>query len=376
MYKPSMFNFILEDGEEMILYNAMSGLPTACRIRKNHVSIVKDVLLKSDILIKPDESNSIISTLIQKGFLVASDLDEKQKREALFTEINSGSMLRLIVLPTEQCNYRCKYCYESFRRGKMLPETQEAVIKFVQKNIQRFSGIRLSWFGGEPLLAMDIIESMSMRLMEICKKAKRKYISDITTNGYLLSQDTFRKLLDLNVIEYQITIDGTKEIHDAKKPLINGNGTFDVVTNNIRESIQDYLRSDATKNWYMSYAMWDSNETQNRCFGMQCYNAVFKHLEKAKEGKNDMSSLRAFHLECEHKKIMGLRLKWLNKNYSLDGSYLMQYKKIEEMADIALMLYLKFKATYNLDIIKRINEIYMRIIEKEEQILGKLLCEL
>lgn len=79
-------------------------------------------------------------------------------------------------------------------------------------------GKKFNWYhSGEPLLAMDIIESMSVRIMEICKKAKRKYISDITTNGYLLSLDVFRKLLDLNVIEYQITIDGPKEIHDAKK---------------------------------------------------------------------------------------------------------------------------------------------------------------
>ncbi len=144
----------------------------------------------------------------------------------------------------------------------------------------------------------------------------------------------------------------------------------------IKESIQDYLWSDTSKNWYVSYAMWDSNETENRCFGMQCYNALFKHLEKAKEGEDDTSSLRAFHLEYEHKKIMSLRLKWLNKNYGLNNSYLIQYKKIEEMASIALMLYLKFKATYNLDIIKRINEIYRHIVEKEEQILEKLLCEL
>ena len=73
---------------------------------------------------------------------------------------------------------------------------------------------------------------------------------------------------------------------------------------------------------------------------------------------------------------MSLRLKWLNKNYGLNNSYLIQYKKIEEMASIALMLYLKFKATYNLDIIKRINEIYQHIVEKEKQILEKLLCEL
>lgn len=235
MYKPSMFNFVLDDGEEVILYNTMSGLSSACKVSKDDVPIVKDILLKSNIPVGTEENNPIILSLIQKGFLVANDLDEKQKREALFTEINSGSMLRLIVLPTEQCNYRCKYCYESFKKGRMLPEIQEAIIKFVQKNIHRFSGIRLSWFGGEPLLAMDIIETMSTRIMEICKKAKRKYISDITTNGYLLTESVFRKLLSLNVVEYQITIDGTKEIHDAKKPLANGDGTFDVVTNNIRE---------------------------------------------------------------------------------------------------------------------------------------------
>ncbi len=235
MYKPSMFNFILDDEGEVILYNTMSGLSTACRVSRENVLKVKGILQPSDILVEADEGNPIITRLIRKGFLVKNDLDERQNREALFTEVNSGSMLRLIVLPTEQCNYRCKYCYESFKKGKMLPETQEAIIKFIQKNIQRFSGIRLSWFGGEPLLAVDIIQSMSARIMEICKKAKRKYISDITTNGYLLGLDVFRKLLDLNVIEYQITIDGTKEIHDAKKPLANGNGTFDVVTNNIRE---------------------------------------------------------------------------------------------------------------------------------------------
>mgnify|MGYP001180870206 CR=1 FL=1 len=242
MYKPSMFNFVLDDKEEVILYNTMSGLSATCRVSKANVSRVKEILLNSNTLIEANESDPIITGLIQNGFLVSSDLDEKQNREALFTEVNSGGMLRLIVLPTEQCNFRCKYCYESFKKGKMEPETQESISRFIQKNSQRFAGVMLSWFGGEPLLAMDIIETMSRRIMEICKKAKRKYVSDITTNGYLLSLDVFRKLLDLNVIEYQITVDGTKEIHDAKKPLINGNGTFDTVTNNIRE-IKKNVRS-------------------------------------------------------------------------------------------------------------------------------------
>lgn len=147
-------------------------------------------------------------------------------------------------------------------------------------------------------------------------------------------------------------------------------------TYRVKESIKDYLNSKPTRSWYTGYAMWNASEAENRCFGMRCYNAIFKHLEKAREGEDDASSLRAFHLESEHKKIMGLRLDWLNENCGLDGDFRVKYKQIEEKAGIAQMLYLKFKVTHNQSIINRISELYVRIMEEEEQVLNQLLCEL
>lgn len=243
MYKPSMFNFVLDEGADIILFNSVSGLSNTCRVKGKYVKEIKDILSQNKCR-QSDKDSILFSTLIDKGFIVVADCDERQKREALFTQINANKMLRLIILPTEQCNYRCKYCYESFKKGKMKLEVQNAIIKFVQKNLHYYSGIRLSWFGGEPLLAMDIIETLSTKIMEICKRTKRKYISDITTNGYLLDLDAFRKLLEWNVVEYQITIDGIKEIHDSKKPLVNGEGTFDIVTKNLKD-IKDNIKSSA-----------------------------------------------------------------------------------------------------------------------------------
>lgn len=244
-YKSSMFNYVFESGKELVLFNSLKGLSFAYRIHHEHCEQVKKLLQRQKVGIEADDNDEIIASLINKGFLVEETVDEKQRREALYADIidRSANNLRLIILPTEQCNYRCKYCYESFRKGKMTEETQEAIVKYIRRNITKYSGLRISWFGGEPLLALDVIEKISTKVMDICKKARRKYVADITTNGYLLSLDTFKKLLSLNVLEYQITIDGVKEVHDSKKPLVNGGGTFDIVTNNLRMIKQEVKSS-------------------------------------------------------------------------------------------------------------------------------------
>ena len=35
------------------------------------------------------------------------------------------SLLHLILLPTEACNFRCTYCYEDFRLGRMEPVVEQ-----------------------------------------------------------------------------------------------------------------------------------------------------------------------------------------------------------------------------------------------------------
>ena len=42
----------------------------------------------------------------------------------------------------------------------MSEETQNAIISYVKKQIQNYDGLRISWFGGEPLLRMDIIRRL------------------------------------------------------------------------------------------------------------------------------------------------------------------------------------------------------------------------
>ena len=109
MYKPSMFNFVLDDGADIILFNSVSGLSNTCRVKGKYVKEIKDILSQNKCR-QSDKDSILFSTLFDKGFIVVADCDERQKREALFTQINANKMLRMIFLPNERSNSLC-YAY-------------------------------------------------------------------------------------------------------------------------------------------------------------------------------------------------------------------------------------------------------------------------
>lgn len=151
--------------------------------------------------------------------------------------------LVLILLPTEGCNFRCTYCYECHDNNIMSKETQDAIIKFIEQNISKYKSIRLDWFGGEPLCQMGIVDDISSRVKEICKKEKKAFLATMTTNGYLLDLETFKRMYRKNkVTSYQITLDGLADTHDIQRPLANKQGTFDTILTNLR-AIRDQVKS-------------------------------------------------------------------------------------------------------------------------------------
>jgi uncharacterized protein len=227
MHVPSKFNRSLEcpDGS-LLIYNSYTG--SICKISPQN----RDACL--DWLNGPSRaSNPACESLAERGYLVDANEDEIQKCRYLQSKLLGEQSLNLIILPTEQCNFRCLYCYENFARGIMSETLQESLVKFVRKNIKKHSSLRVSWFGGEPLLAAGAIGYLSAKFQSICAAIKRPYFSDMTTNAYLLNLGMLRKMNGCNVLSYQITIDGTRDTHDSLRPLAGGAKTFDTVTSNL-----------------------------------------------------------------------------------------------------------------------------------------------
>ena len=85
----------------------------------------------------------------------------------------------------------------------MSQATADAVAEYIEKhwNHKRFN---VSWFGGEPLIAVDIIDYLSKQL----KNKNIQFTSKILTNGYELNPTIIKKALnDWNTTKIQISID-------------------------------------------------------------------------------------------------------------------------------------------------------------------------
>lgn len=149
--------------------------------------------------------------------------------------------LNLIILPTEKCNFRCVYCYERFDKGKMSTKVVSGISNLIENRADELKKLEISWFGGEPTLCPDIIETISEKAIDASKKSEFDFNANMTTNGFLLSRGVFERYVELGVTSYQITLDGYEEDHDKLRKKANGSGTFQTIWKNLLEIRQTPL---------------------------------------------------------------------------------------------------------------------------------------
>jgi uncharacterized protein len=151
----------------------------------------------------------------------------------------ANNVLHLILMPTEACNFRCVYCYEDFQYKRMEPWVVRGVKSWLERRAPELTSLTLSWFGGEPLLARDLVEEMMVDAKRIQDThGIQQLYSNMTTNGYTLTPTVLERLLKLGVSDYQISFDGPKEFHDRKRLRADGKGTFDRIWGNIEAARQ------------------------------------------------------------------------------------------------------------------------------------------
>lgn len=231
MLKQSKYNYVLPYKNDFILFNGISK--QVMEFPGMLKSIIEEYL-ESPNKIDPDVK-LLSEKLIDGGFVVEASVDEieliKQRRE----KVQNSKFYTLTILPTFQCNFSCWYCIQSHRDEYMTMETVDRIKKHIENyllanSIKRFE---IMWFGGEPLLCFNshIVEICEFA-RTFCEKHGIVYTNVVTTNGYLVTREMAIKMRSFNFINFQITIDGERNIHDKTRNQ-NGKGSFDTILKNI-----------------------------------------------------------------------------------------------------------------------------------------------
>jgi uncharacterized protein len=218
------------DDGRLIVWNTLNG---AMSIFKPEQTVaVKELLRKPGT---DDDVEGMLKYLVDRGFMIKDGTDEYRKIQLSFGQQHYRTdVLQLILLSSEDCNFRCTYCYEDFARGTMRPAVRAGIKKLVEKRIKQLGQLDISWFGGEPLYGFAAIEELAPFFTQICEENSVKFRSNMTTNAYLLTPEVAEKLLAWKVTRYQITLDGRPEDHDCSRPTRDGKGSFWTIIENLK----------------------------------------------------------------------------------------------------------------------------------------------
>lgn len=210
-YKASFYNYCVITENSYIIYNTLYN--TLVRLTEDEYLQYKERV--------PTDDN-LMEQLINNGLWVREDVDEKMNYLA-FANLSSKYMERpisLTITPTLDCNARCFYCYEAgVKKHSLARENVDKIIAFIQ-SLNTSKGLKINWFGGEPLMNPEIIDYLIEKLREL----NIPFISYLITNGSLLTDHLIEKAYDeWNVRDVQITLDGMQEEYEKRKNYISLN---------------------------------------------------------------------------------------------------------------------------------------------------------
>ncbi|HEX2080407.1 MAG TPA: radical SAM protein [Longimicrobium sp.] len=228
---PSRFNArTVGDDGRLLLWNTLSGAVSAFGARSRDAVLAR--LSPRGVAEPLDRVGTFLS---ERGFLVPEGTHELNRfRYAFARQHWRSDALQLILLASEDCNFRCVYCYERFRHGTMRPEVRQGVRRLLEARAPQLRELQLSWFGGEPLYGWEAVEELAPFARRVADRHGISHHQNMTTNAYLLTEERATRLLEWGCDRFQVTLDGVAEDHDCKRVGRDGSPTYATILDNLR----------------------------------------------------------------------------------------------------------------------------------------------
>lgn len=164
---------------------------------------------------------------------------------------NKKETALITFIVTNDCQLRCKYCYEIEKNNKSkisINIAKKAIDDIIDNLLftESCESVVFDFIGGEPLLEIDLIDKICAYIDDKFTLSnhvwKDKYSFSITTNGLLYSSKKVQNFITRHKSKLKISIsfDGNKVKHDLNRVFPNGKGSYDLVLQNVKLWISQF----------------------------------------------------------------------------------------------------------------------------------------
>jgi len=180
-----------------------------------------------------------VEEFIEKGYLVEPAEEKRLYTRAYldFIDDRDTDEVQIFYVPTYFCNFACTYCYQEGYEHLTEMEHPEVIDAFYDYIDKEFAGRKkyITVFGGEPLLPGRAPMANVERL--IAGAVGRSLGLAFVTNGYTLA-DYLPLFRDAFIKEIQVTLDGPEEVHNRRRMLKGGQGSFSQIVEGIDAALE------------------------------------------------------------------------------------------------------------------------------------------
>lgn len=291
---------------------------------------------KLDKLFSNSEWENILSShypnhykkLRELGFIIDSNRDELseirlQNKQAAF----NSRELYIMIYPTQDCNLKCWYCYESHvPNSYMSIEIQDRIVSHITKQVElnTFDSLKVAFFGGEPMLKFSTIAyPLAKRLKNIVINAGKRFQTFFVTNATLIGAEEIMLLKEINPY-FQITLDGNRYKHNlVRKRKHSSEPTYDSIIKAIKGIVNNIYNISYYKQPIITVRINYDNNTLAHLEELLIdlkdidRNAIMIHLERVWQTKDSVDDTQRQKLK---ETVMNLTSHGLYVNHSSFGS--------------------------------------------------------
>ena len=217
-------------------------------------TLTEEILRKyrSDSEVGLDEINecfSQIEELREMGKLFSEDTFEPLS--GALKERSRGVVKALCLHVAHTCNLNCSYCFASQGkyhgdRATMSFEVGRRALDFLVENSGSRRNLEVDFFGGEPLMNLDVVKQLVAYAREIEGPAKKNFRFTLTTNGLLIDDDLI-EFANREMSNVVLSLDGRREVHDRYRVDYRGEGSWERIV----PKFQKLVSARGGKGYYM-----------------------------------------------------------------------------------------------------------------------------